>query len=549
MSEPQHPEVAAASTEREERAASIAKNTAIVTGFVALGRVAGILRTPILSRFIGTTGAADTLFFAYDTVLRDLYTKVEKLLQPTFIPLFVSRKDSDGEKTAWSFAGVFATLHFCLLVAIGLGGFLLAEPIAQWLYHGNTELVNKPDAVLRLTLYLRLFFPALLAYSLSNLTELMLQSYKRFALPAFAEAFVRISMIATLVAAVVLLGRPTVRQATDALVLGALIGVVGRLLIMLPGLWSKLRFFRPSLDLSNPDMRRAFVLMIPLVVGILLAYARNVAEAKMAFSFGEGAFSALRYARKFVDLPWQILGIAVSMVIYPFISELGARKEREELAGSLMSTTRVLLFFFVPVTAVCYVLAEPLARLSYYGMKFDERALQNTLVPLVFYLPGMAFFAIEDPLLKWFYAMKDTKTPIALGVMSDLLWATVVIVGVLVLHAQLQALALALVLSKATKVCVAFGILNRRIGPLPWGRLAAFLGKLLAATAAMTVASLAGAHVFLKVLPFGDPMARAAAEVVVVGSVSVVVVSLLSYLFRIEECAMVAAQVRKRLGR
>jgi len=385
---------------RAERNASIAKNTFIVTAFVALGRVIGMIRTPILARFIGTTGIGDVFFFAYDTILRDLYTKVEKLLQPTFIPLFVGRRETDGEEPAWRFASVFSTLHFLLVVTLGVTGAIAAEPIVRWLAQGHTTLMEDPQKMGLCISFVRLFFPALIPYSMSNVTELMLQSHRRFALAAFAEAFVRVAMLIVLVAAVVLFHQPTVSQATQALVWGGLLGVLGRLLIMLPGLWRTfLARLRPSLALSNPDMRRAFVLMLPLIAAILLAYTRNIAEAKMAFSFGEGAFSALRYARKFVDLPWQILGLAVSMVIYPFISQLSAREDHGELAHSLMATTRILTFFFLPVMAACYVLSEQMVRIAYVGQKCTEHSLQQTLVPLLCYLPGLVFFAIEDPLL------------------------------------------------------------------------------------------------------------------------------------------------------
>jgi len=142
--------------------------------------------------------------------------------------------------------------------------------------------------------------------------------------------------------------------------------------------------------------------------------------------------------------------------------------------------------------------------------------------------------------------MKDTKIPVLLGVMSDVLWATVAFVGVLGFHAELQALALALVVSKGIKVLVAFAILNRRIGPLEWGPFVSFLGRMVVATAVMTAAAYVTCGATARVLPFQGTL-LALGQFMVVSVVCLVVGGIMVAVLRIEEGKMVADQLGGKL--
>ncbi|MBI3921844.1 MAG: hypothetical protein HY318_10550, partial [Armatimonadetes bacterium] len=86
-----------------DRKEGIVRNTLIVTALRAISPLAGTLREMVMSRLMGTTAAADIYRFAIERILQDVYTKVEKLLQPTYLPVFVGRQTLDGEERAWRF--------------------------------------------------------------------------------------------------------------------------------------------------------------------------------------------------------------------------------------------------------------------------------------------------------------------------------------------------------------------------------------------------------------------------------------------------------------
>ncbi len=548
MADPVDREPDGAPTAEEGDGASIARNTTIVSGFLLLGRFVGMFREVIISRFIGTTAVADAFRFANETILQDLYTKIEKLLQPIYMPIFVARQRQDGDDAAFGFVNAVGTLLTGLLLAIAALGALFAPHLLSLVAGGNEALRPGSPGFALAVYFIRLFLPALVIYSVSNLAELTIQGYKHFTIPALAEAVRRVLLVAAIAAAVVVYHRPTEHQATQALAWGVVVGCLARLLIMVPKLWVHRHRIRPTRRLWTPDTQKALTLALPLFLGIAFAYGRNLLEAYYALGEGEGMFSALKYARKLVDMPWQVLSLGLSYVIYPFLSELGAKADRARMANALVRVIRVMVFVFAPITVFFIVAGEPVIRVAFFGGKFDDQSVAMTQMALPYYVLGLVFFAIEDPLLKWFYAMSDTKTPIALGIFADLVWFVVAILGVRELGLGLAALAAAMTLAKAIKVVVVVLILRRRLGMFPLAPLVPFAGKVALSCAAMGALMLAALRVLGPMVPLHG-LPKQAALLALTSGLGAIVFAGGCAVLRVEELQLVASKVRGKLRR
>ncbi|MFQ5811562.1 MAG: murein biosynthesis integral membrane protein MurJ, partial [Armatimonadota bacterium] len=367
--------------------------------------------------------------------------------------------------------------------------------------------------------------------------------------PALAEALRRILIVVGLVAAIVVFkGHPEPVHATQGLVMGLVVGCVARLLVQLPLLRQRRRFFRPRLDFGNPDARKAGVLALPLVVAVIFSYIRNLAESFLALREGVGGLAGLRAARRLVDMPWQVLGLGISYVIYPFISELGAKQERGEMADALVSMIRVMAFVFVPMTVFMFILAEPTIITAFFGMRFDDESVRLTMQAMPWYVLGLLFFGIEDPMLKWFYALSDTKTPVIMGILGNVLWFAIAVPGIRVYDGGLTALALAMVASKTLKVLILLALLRPRLGPVPRERVLPFIGKLVVAVGVMTVAIVLTSRFLEGALPFTGWL-KGAGQFCGSAAVAVIVYIGASFLLRIEELHLVVDRMKARLRR
>lgn len=450
-------------------------------------RIVGLAREMILSRVLGTSAAADLYRFIVDRVLQEPYFKVEKFLQPLYIPLFVRRTTREGEVAAWEFANVVLSLASVTLGVLSVLAIVFCQPLVCAVAPLLASDPTLGEAAISLT---RVALVALVLYCLSNLLELTLQCYRRFTMPALAELVHRLFVFAALAAVAVFSPRASQCQVVVFLVWATVVAICIRFALQVYALRDRLGQLRFRLDLSNADVRRGAVLSVPLFGGVGLATIRNAVEIRLANSLGPGYLAALGYARKLVDVPWQVIGMALGDVLFPFLSELDLNGRKDELARMLSLMLRVTAFVFVPLSVLLLLVSKPVVEIVLAGGRFDAASVRLTLSAFQCYLPGMVFFAAEEPLLKWFFAREDSRTPFWLGLLSDLTFFAVMTIGVYGLHKGLPSLAVALALSKAAKVIVGVAMLAPRVGKIEWVGLGDFALRL--GTGTVIVQVLAG---------------------------------------------------------
>ncbi len=70
----------------------------IVSGFLLVSKFAGLLKEVLLTRYFGATAATDAFKVIYNSFIFLVYTKIEKLERPCYLPLFIKRKEESGEE-------------------------------------------------------------------------------------------------------------------------------------------------------------------------------------------------------------------------------------------------------------------------------------------------------------------------------------------------------------------------------------------------------------------------------------------------------------------
>jgi len=455
----------------------------IITAFLMIGKLMGYIKEMLLAGYFGKSGATDAYKVVYNSVIFTIYTKIEKLLRPTYLPQFVRSREEEGEEAAWRVGSIITALQFVTLLMLAAICIVFAEPILGFVGKG---LARNSEHLRLAVVMLRIMAPALLLFSLSVMPELTLHSYKRFTLPAVADASFRTAMVLVFVALLALVWNPTNPTAIYALAVGVVVGGCLRFIIQIPGLWSKLRMFRPSLRVrENKAVVTILSLMPPVVLGLVFSTFRTWADSRFGTDIGEGVYTCLDYARKLPDLFLQLLPLAVSFVVYPFLSDWARRGEHNKMADALVTMTRVMAFIFVPTTVALMVLSRPLVTLVYEHGAFGEEGVLLSSLALFCYAPGLLFFSLEGSINKWFFAYKDTGTPNYVGAACAVLHIVIGYVGVYVLHVGIAAIALALTISKSIKVIILYGLIRRRIGAIDVRKVLQFAGKLALATAIM----------------------------------------------------------------
>ena len=261
-------------------------------------------------------------------------------------------------------------------------------------------------------------------------------------------------------------------------------GAVACLLLQAGALRNKWHLFRFAIDWRDPLLKSLGWLILPVLAGVVLAQLRSFIDAWFAATIGEGCIASLGYARGLIDTLVLLVPTAVGVAIYPFFSELAAKNDKAELAATLLHSLRLLAFLFIPLAVAIILLRYPLVQLVYERGKFSADSVGLTAGPLFCYALGLPAFAFETIIVMFFFALKDTKTPIVVGVLTLLVHVSLILClrGAL-LH---NSIALAYTLSKSLKVALLLVLLMKWKGfDLQLRKSMLFLARMLICVAVM----------------------------------------------------------------
>jgi putative peptidoglycan lipid II flippase len=466
----------------------------VISFFLSLGKISGYAKSMLIAKWFGGSAVADAYYSVYNVLIYATYSNIEKILRPTLLPQFVRQMRSRDEQSAWRLLSVVANLELLVMLVICAVAEVFAPQIVRLLWK---QLASNPVGFSAAVALLRVMAPTMLFLSLSLLPELTLHAYKRFSLPAFAEFCYRTALVLGMVFGVLYIWSPSDPRAILAAALGVVLGGLLRFLIMLPGLSKQLRHYRLLLDPRSAEgVSTVLSLIPPVLIGMGAAALRGIADSVFADRIGrEGMYTYLTWGRQMGDSSLQILPLAVSFVVYPFLSEWAAKNDRDKLAEALVGMTRVMAFIFVPVSVAIMFMARPIITIMFEHGKVNSQGASLAALALFCYSPGLVFFALEGSINKWYFALQDTKTPNYWGAAMAALHVLIGYVGVMVLRPRgliteagaLAFVALALSLSKSLKVIILYGLLRKRIGAIDRQKVLSFTLRLGLATALMGV--------------------------------------------------------------
>jgi putative peptidoglycan lipid II flippase len=491
-------------------------NTLIVAAWYLLSRVLGLAREVVISNQFGTDPALDAYRAAF-TIPDLIYLVVAGgALGSAFIPVFsenLARDDRDG---AWRLASgvlnlaLLALLASCALVA------LLAEPLVALTVGRGFDAQQR--ALTAGLVRLLLVQPALLG--LGGLAKATLESFERFTLPAVGANLYNLGIIAG-----ALLLAPHV--GIYGLAWGVIAGAALFLLVQLPGLRAvgaryllstkstkgtkvgtearynvtpsrqtpllrALRALRGSVLLA-PGVGRVLRLLGPRLIGQSAWQLNFIAVASFASTLGAGAVAANTYAFQLMVLPHGLIALSLATVLFPQLARHYAAGDMVALREGAARGVRSVLFLTLPASALLAGLPLPLLRLLFQRGAFDAESAALTAAALSAYALGLWAFAAAEIPVRAFYAMQDTRTPVAVALAAvalnvGLAW------GLLQLGLGVRGLGLAFSAANIFEVAVLLALLARRAGGLGAGFARATGGMALAAGAfAATLAALLAA--------------------------------------------------------
>ncbi len=455
---------------------SLARAASIVMIAFVLSRALGLLREMVIGRQFGTSPELDAYLAAFRIPDFLFYLIAGGALGSAFIPVFTTHLAEKKEDEAWRLASAIMNLVALAVTVAALVAAILAPILVRYIIAPGFQ-----PAQHALTVELvRVMMISTVLFAISGLLMAILNSYQHFTLPAFAPVVYNLAII---FGALVL--APLPGMGIHGLVVGLVIGAILHLGIQVPALARHGGAYWPILGLDLPGVREVAQLMGPRVLGLAAIQINFIVNTALASTLQEGSVAALNYAWLLMLLPQGIFAQAVATVAFPTFSEQAARGETAELRHTLSSLLRLILFLTIPASVGLYLLRAPLIQLLLQRGNFTLQSTEMTAWALQFYAPGLFAHSAVEIVTRAFYALHDTRTPVAIGVGTVFLN----ILLSLVLIGPLAHGGLALANSAATilEALVLVLILRLRLGGLEEWRLLYSLSRTVLAAALMGV--------------------------------------------------------------
>lgn len=422
--------------------------------FFVLSRVTGLLREMIIGAQFGTSAELDAYLAAFR--IPDLLFQLVAggALGSAFIPTFSQLWTENGEARAWQLFSRVLNWVTLLLVALAGLAALFARPLVEGIIAPGFD----PAQQALTAQLMRWMLISTVVFGASGLFMGALNAVQHFVLPAAAPILYNGAIIlgAWLLAP---------RYGIYGLVIGVVAGALAHFAVQIPGLIAQKARYRPDLTWRDPAVREVGRLMGPRVLGLLFVQLNFLVNTILASQLAEGSLAALNYAWLLMLLPQGIFAQAIATVAFPTFAAQIAAKDQGALLHTLERTLRTVLFLTLPAAVGLFVLRVPLIQILLERGNFTAQSTAAVAYALQFYAVGLVAHALVEIVVRVFYALHDTLTPVIVGVgamilniLFSLWWIGWLSYG---------GLALANSIATALEMILLLALLGRRLGALP----------------------------------------------------------------------------------
>lgn len=458
------------------RQTSILSAASILMTTMMLSKVLGLVRDRLLAH-VFLPDKIDIFWAAFR--LPDLIFQIVILgaLSIAFIPVFTEHLENKGKDDAFETARAVLNVSLVIFVLITILIFIMAEPIIRsFIAPGFTsarqlEVVGLTRVILfgQVILVLGSFFIGIS------------QSFQRFIIPALAPVFYNLGIILGIVFLSKQFG---IMGAAFGVVIGAFLHAA----VQLPLVWNLGFRFKFPLKFFNPGVKEIMRLMSVRTIGLAAEQINETVSLALASFVTIGSVTYLTFAQHLQVVPIGLFGATLAQAALPVLSSERARGKIEEFKITILTTLHQILFLTLPATAILIVIRIPVVRLVFGASQFNWKATVLTGATLAYLSIGLAAQAISLLLVRGFYALKDTKTPVAVSLIVVVLNIVLSVYLIMVLKLDVWSVGLANSIAAVTSAVLLFLTLHFKVGKFDLKMVLTPFLKMLIASVIMGVA-------------------------------------------------------------
>ena len=398
---------------------SLLKSASVVSLLTLLSRVTGLVRELLIAATFGASAMTDAFNVAFR--IPNLFRRFfgEGAFSQAFVPVLAAAKTQQGDAATRVLVDRVATVLAWALLLLSVAGVLGAGGLVWAMASGMQQDPRGYEAAVVLT---RWMFPYIAFMSLVALGAGVLNTYKRFAVPAATPVLLNICMILA-----AWLGAPWFKtlglEPIYALAGGVLLGGVLQLAVQWLALkrlglhprpawrWSEIK--QAWADAGTKNILR---LMGPALLGVGVAHLSMIINTQIASYLKPGSVSWITYADRLMEFPTAMLGVALGVVLMPQLAMARAGGDAARYSAMLDWGLRLVVLLAVPCAIALLVFPLPLVAVLYHYGAMTDFDVQQVTHALMGWGVGLVGIVAIKVLAPGYFASQDTKTPVKVAV-------------------------------------------------------------------------------------------------------------------------------------
>lgn len=381
----------------------------LLIGAALVGQVLGFLRTKLVNANYPSVGpdSTDAYFAAFIIPDFFFYTLSAGVLGVAFIPVLADRLHKGDRKGMWELCSSLLNLLSIAMSVVAVIILVFARPLMEQFVH--------PEHVDNATVILRLLALNPLLFTLSGILTSVQQTMGRFFFFAIAPLFYNLSIIASIYVFPCHQANGVCTAEGPGLTglgIGAVVGGVLQLAVVCFGLIGTRFIWRPRIKWRSGDFKTVLRQLPPRSLDQGIDQIQTMVETKLAGGLGQGVITYYNNAYILQTAPTLLIGTAISTAAFPRLAQRLSQGRPDLFRRDFLRILRFMIWITIPVVIVCYLGRGYLARII-----FTDGAPHIALI-FGFLAAAIFFRTIYTIISRWFYAQKDTKTPLLVSVFT-----------------------------------------------------------------------------------------------------------------------------------
>ena len=407
----------------------------------------------------------------------------EGSLSVAFIPVFVELLENKSPSVAQKLVNIVFSVILVLLLTFFMLGLIFTPQIVHLLTAGDAfaQIENKVKFTIYFTRIMMVFLILVCMYAFFMSIQ---NSFKRFAIPAFAPVLFNLTIVIAAFLPSTLFDIPG-----EVLAWAVVVGGVLQLCVVIPGVWSL--GYLPQVQwnfvkgLQFKPARRVLSRLFPSLIGAGVLQLTVLVNTYFASYLQEGANSWIFWADRLLEFPLSLIAISMGTALLPTLSQNFAQGRLDKILILINQSLRYMLFLGIPAGVALFLLSELLVQVIFQRGYFGNEDVEYTAAVLRIY--GMGIFAYGGIriLQPAFYAIQNTWIPALVS--ATCLIFHVLLASHLLESYGIEGLAFSSIVSGSLNLCLLLFFYRFFIGSLGYSKIISSVVYIVVASFVMAI--------------------------------------------------------------